>query len=138
MKRLLMVLLLTVACATTGVAPPEETVDAFLRALEKGDPNIAQLFTDDATVFMPLNDQPARVEGRHDIAAAFGVLFGPNYRGGSPQREEQRVETFGNVALVTFQVTNPNVTSRRTFVLRREGRRWLIAHLHGSNIRAQS
>lgn len=137
MKRLLILLLLTTACATTRVAPPEETIDAFLAALEKGDPNIALLFTENATVFLPLNDQPARIEGRDNIAAAFGVLFGPNYRGGMPQREEQRVETMGDMALVTFQTTNPNVTSRRTFVLRREAGKWLIAHLHGSNIRAQ-
>jgi hypothetical protein len=42
----------------------------------------------------------------------------------------------GEAALVTFQTTNPNMTSRRTFVLRRHGGRWLIVHLHGSNIRA--
>jgi hypothetical protein len=47
-----------------------------------------------------------------------------------------RVQTLGDVALITFQTTNPNVTSRRTFVLRRDGGRWRIVHLHGSNIRA--
>lgn len=137
MKRLLFLFLLA-ACATTQRVQPEATVDAFLAALEKGDPNIASLFTRDATVFMPMVDQPARIEGRDNIAAAFGALFGPNYRGGMPKREEQRVVTMGrDTALVTFQVTNPNVTSRRTFVLRREEGRWLIAHLHGSNIRKE-
>ncbi len=137
MKRLLLVLLLS-ACATTQAPRPEATVDAFLAALEKGDPNIAMLFTKNATVFMPMNDRPMRIDGRDAIAAAFGALFGPNYRGGMPRREEQRVETIGcDVAVVTFQIANPHVTSRRTFVLRREEGRWLIAHLHGSNIRKE-
>jgi uncharacterized protein (TIGR02246 family) len=136
LKRLLFVLLF-VACATTRRTPPEATIEAFLAALDKGDPNIASLFTTDATVFMPMLDQPVRIEGRDNIAATFGILFGPNYRGGMPQREEQRVEMMGDVALVTFQTTNPNVTSRRTFVLRHEEGRWLIAHLHGSNIRKE-
>lgn len=124
------------ACATTGGAP-EATVQEFLAALDKGDPGIALLFTEDATMFFPMNAQPLRLNGRAEIAAAFASLFGPNYRGGMPPPQDLRVQRSGDSAVVTFQTTNPNVTSRRTLVLRREGGRWRIAHLHGSNIRKE-
>jgi hypothetical protein len=47
-----------------------------------------------------------------------------------------KVETSGDLALVTFQVPGGS-TARRTFVLRRIGGRWLIAHMHASNFRVQ-
>jgi ketosteroid isomerase-like protein len=128
-------MLLFAACATTTHDTPTTAVEAFLSALDKGDTNIAQLFAEDATVFFPMNNQPLRLNGRAEIAAAFASLFGPGYRGGLPKPEAMRVQMAGDAAIVTFQNVNPNVTSRRTFVLRRENRRWLIVHLHGSNIR---
>jgi tRNA (mo5U34)-methyltransferase len=131
-------LLLVLSCATARGDAPAQTVDRFLEALNKGDANILALFADDATVFFPMNDRPLRATGRDEIAAAFTSLFAlPGYGKGSlPKPEDLRVQILGDTALVTFQNTNPNVTSRRTFVLRRDGGRWVIVHLHGSNIRA--
>ena len=134
-------ILCLMACATAPVAPPIHTIDAFLVALDAGDPKIAELFTADATVFFPMNDRPLRANGREEIAAAFTALFAmPGYQKGKgmPRPEELQVQRMGGAALVTFQATNPNVTSRRTVVLRRDGGRWRIVHLHGSNIRAGS
>jgi uncharacterized protein (TIGR02246 family) len=131
--------LLLVSCATAHHNSPTQTIDAFLAALDQGDVKIADLFTADATVFFPMNDRPLRATGREEIAAAFTALFAmPGYQKGRgmPRPEALRVQMIGDAALVTFQTTNPNVTSRRTFVLRRDGGRWLIVHLHGSNIRA--
>jgi len=137
LKRLALVLLL-VACASVPESP-RVTVDAFLAALDTGDAVVGELFTEDATVFFPMNDRPLRANGRGEIAAVFASLFAmPGYRGGLPAPEDLRVQTSGETALVTFQNANPNVTSRRTFVLRREGGRWRIAHLHGSNIRSSN
>ena len=133
------ILLLLISCATAHNPAPTQTIDAFITALDNGDPNIASLFTEDATVFFPMNDRALRANGREEIAAAFGSLFAlPGYQKGRgmPKPEALRVQLIGDAALVTFQTTNPNVTSRRSFVLRREGGRWLIVHLHGSNIRA--
>ena len=132
-------LFFVLSCASTPRSSPTETIDAFLAALDLGDAQIATLFTDDATVFFPMNDRPLRANGREEIASAFAALFAmPGYQKGRgmPRPEELRVQRVGEAALVTFQTTNPNVTSRRTFVLRAEGGRWRIAHLHGSNIRA--
>lgn len=131
--------LLLLSCATARDASPEQTIDAFIAALDHADAQIATLFTDDATVFFPINDRPLRANGREEIASAFAGLFAmPGYQKGRgmPQPEALRVQKIGTAALVTFQTANPNVTSRRSFVLRREGGRWLIVHLHGSNIRA--
>lgn len=128
--------LMAAACATVSDDSPERTVDEFLAALGAGDANIGELFTSDATMFLPLNDSPLRANGREEIAALFVTMFNrPGYKGGVPKAEDLRVERIGGGALVTFQLKNPNVTSRRTFVLRRAGGRWRIAHLHGSNIR---
>ena len=131
--------MLFISCATAPATSPTQTIDAFLAALDHGDAKIAELFTDDATVFFPMNDRPLRANGREEIVSAFTALFAmPGYQKGRgmPKPEELRVQRIGEAALVTFQTTNPNVTSRRTFVLRRDGGRWRIVHLHGSNIRA--
>lgn len=131
--------MLFISCATAPATSPTQTIDAFLTALDHGDATIAELFTEDATVFFPMNDRPLRSNGREEIGAAFTALFAmPGYQKGRgmPKPEELRVQRIGEAALVTFQTTNPNVTSRRTFVLRRDGGRWRIVHLHGSNIRA--
>jgi len=132
---------LLLSCASTRDASLEQTIDAFIAALDHGDAGIAALFTDDATVFFPINDRPLRANGREEIASAFAALFAmPGYQKGRglPRPEALRVQRIGDAALVTFQNTNPNVTSRRSFVLRREGERWRIVHLHGSNIRPPS
>jgi ketosteroid isomerase-like protein len=138
MKRLLLpLMLLLAACASApSGGDPQATVTEFLHALGTGDPNIGDLFTVDATVFFPMNDAPLRANGRDEIAAVFAGLFTqPGYKGSVPPSDDLRVERFGDAALITFQVKNPNVTSRRTFVLRVENGKWRIAHLHGSNMR---
>jgi uncharacterized protein (TIGR02246 family) len=138
MRKVITLTLLLMSCATTRDSSPEQTVDAFIAALDNGDAEIATLFTGDATVFFPMNDRPLRANGREEIASAFAALFAmPGYQKGRgmPKPEALRVQRIGEAALVTFQTTNPNVTSRRSFVLRRDGGRWRIVHLHGSNIR---
>ena len=120
------------------LSSPAKVIDSFLTALNDADPKIVTLFADDATVFFPMNDRPLRATGRAEIEAAFQSLFAQmgNAKGkGMPKPESLEVQTIGEVAIVTFQTVNPNVVSRRTFVLRRTGNGWRIVHLHGSNIR---
>jgi ketosteroid isomerase-like protein len=144
LKRLLFVAVLLTACATSPVEDRQSclsstraTLDAFLSALTSGDAKIGELFTEDATVFFPMPNRPLRANGRAEISAAFASLFGPNYRGGVITPEALEIDCARDTAVVTFQIVNPNVTSRRTFVLRREAGRWRIVHLHGSNIRKE-
>lgn len=141
MRKLILVAVLLASCATARNDSPLGVVDAFLSGLENADPNIGRLFADDATVFLPMNDRPLRVTGRADITAAFAALFAmPGYRGGSiPRPATPAVQWLGqDAAVITFEIVNPNITSRRTFVVRREGGEWRIVHLHGSNVRASS
>jgi uncharacterized protein (TIGR02246 family) len=121
------------------LSTPDAVVDSFLTALNDADPKIVTLFADDATVFFPMNDRPLRATGRAEIASAFESLFAGAKPGkGMPAPENLQVQTYGDMAIVTFQTVNPNVTSRRTFVLRRSAGGWLIVHLHGSNVRRGS
>ncbi len=138
MKSLIAAMLLLTACVSVQAPPPQTAADAFLTALGSGDKDIANLFTEDATVFFPMNGAPLRANGRGEIAAVFATMFGPDYKPWTPKPEDVRVQEFGEAAIVTFQMVNPNSTSRRTLVLRREAGRWRIAHLHGSNIRKET
>ena len=69
--------MLFISCATAPATSPTQTIDAFLTALDHGDAMIAELFTDDATVFFPMNDRPLRANGREEIGSAFTALFAP-------------------------------------------------------------
>lgn len=135
MKRLAL-LLLFAGCATATRPSPRDVVDRFLTGLAANDAQVVMsTFAEDATVFFPMNDKPLLADGKEAIARVFNELL--HYPPGPklvPQ--DVRVTVEGHLALVTFQIANPNVVSRRTFVLREEGGRWLILHLHGSNIRA--
>src|SRR5688500_1615465 len=86
---------LLLSCATAREASPEQTVDAFIAALDHGDAEIAALFTADATVIFPINDRPLRANGREEIASAFAGLFAmPGYQKGRgmPKPEALRVQ----------------------------------------------
>jgi ketosteroid isomerase-like protein len=49
------------------------------------------------------------------------------------QAQERETQAFGDTALVTFHLRTDQL-NRRTFVLRRDADRWLIIHLHASNV----
>jgi hypothetical protein len=49
--------------------------------------------------------------------------------------EHLQVQLVGDTAaVVTFEMTNPERVARRTLVLQKRGDRWLVAHLHASNV----
>lgn len=123
----------------------DEAMDAvlsFVRANEKGDlDSTLATFATDATVFLPA-DPPQRATGTVEIREVFRRTYarrnGPitiSFRDGSVQR-------YGDTAIVTghlgvlpaLPVTEATTFARRTFVLRRTGTRWLIVHLHASNV----
>ncbi|HEX9985787.1 MAG TPA: nuclear transport factor 2 family protein [Thermoanaerobaculia bacterium] len=126
-------LLLTAACASVPRETPEDVARAFVAAIERSDADaMLPLFADDATAFFPVNDIPFRADGKPEIEKTFRRLFSNS--GGHVVRlpiENLRVQG----RTVTFEIRNPNVTSRRTLVLEPRGGRWLIVHFHGSNIR---
>lgn len=146
MKRLLSVLLfLAVACASTPARDDDADVraamDGFLAALNALDANaIVSYFAEDATAFFPVV-APERLNGRAAIAEVFNTYVTETKKNVAKTNivaEDVRVVRSGEMAVVSFQVHNPAAVSRRTFVFRREGGRWLIVHMHASNYRTAS
>jgi ketosteroid isomerase-like protein len=146
---ILLLAALTFGCRTTLPSQelPHAPVDAFLAALTNADSDaVGATFLDDATVFMPFDSMPERVQGRDAIRSAFERFFvslrqsasAPPYMKLEPR--ELHMQTLGDTAIVTFHLGTAGGPSfsRRTFVLQRVHGRWRIAHLHASNIRPAS
>jgi ketosteroid isomerase-like protein len=125
---------LVLSCAT-AIGTPESVTRALVEAIGRGDAAAAtELFADDATAFFPLDNEPLRADGKAAIGAVFARLLKPG-SGAPPQPDTLHVQRAGAAVIVTFEIRNSHVISRRTVVLERRGGRWLIVHLHGSNIR---
>jgi ketosteroid isomerase-like protein len=100
-------------------------------------------FAEDATVFFPRADRTIRAQGRDEIEQGFGLVFaqaradgtGPIYL--SLQPHDLHVQSFGDVAVITFHLYDPGILCRRTFVWQRQADGWQIVHLHGSNMPVQ-
>lgn len=138
--------------STPGLAPPtprspamtpRAVIDAFLAALAAADlDGLMQLFTRDATIFVPTKGDGLRQEGIGPIRAIFAEYFdelrakkdAPPYVTIEP--DELMVQDLGGgVTVVTFESDRAEGgIARRTFVLRRSpGGAWRIAHMHASN-----
>ncbi len=134
MRRIALItaLLFAAACATARHEDAGDAMRAWMDALNALDEaRIVDAFAEDATAFFPVV-KAERVDGKAAIAAVFH-----DYVAGSRKTnivpEDLRVQQFGDVAVVTFNVHNPSAVSRRTFVWRRDAHGWRIVHLHASN-----
>lgn len=127
---------------TAGEDGALAVVRTFIRANETADlALIVSTFAEEATVFLPGGDAPYRLTGKPQIQAGFAAIL--KGRTGPITITPAAVHTqlFGDMAIVTAHlrdlpatpITEPMSFARRTFVLRREGDRWLIVHLHASN-----
>ncbi len=131
-----------------SLAEASRVARTFLDALGTADTEaLADMFAPDATLFAPFPGTPRRVEGREAIARFFERFFeGLREDGDGPIRmkltpRDLLVQTCGDTAVVTFHLGPPDPPpdraysfSRRTLVLQRIADRWLIAHLHASNV----
>jgi len=125
--------------AQTPAASPEETAKTLVHAIETNDVELLLgVFDDGATVFMPGAPQ-ARLSGKTEIRQAFESLF-KNGRRGTITPRDMANQSLGDTAIVTFHIElaaqpgRPVSLARRTLVLHRTGRRWLVVHLHASNL----
>jgi uncharacterized protein (TIGR02246 family) len=125
---------------TTGV---EAAFRRFLAAFEDLDWEAFRAsFADDACVFFPSASTPDRFCGRDAVEARFRRFFdsirseaksGPPYQRLRP--EGVRIDALGDDAsVVSFELTSEVRVARRTVVFRRNDGRWLIVHLHASNV----
>jgi ketosteroid isomerase-like protein len=145
------------AQATGRFTSPLETVRTLVTAIETADLDLLlSTFHGDATIFMPATEMrwapespgsPTLLSGIAQIREAMSALFAGARAAGSGPRyfilrpRDESVQAFGDTAIVTFHlgslstrsVNEPATLARRSFVLRREGDRWLIVHHHGSN-----
>jgi len=144
MRTPLVALLLTMTIASTMPAQTTgdrhaamSAVDTFITANERGDLSLLMsTFADDATVFMPA-EPASRLAGKTAIQDAFAKLFAMRNGPIVIRPVDVTVQSLGDVAIVTAHLVRPPTapgTGRRTFVLRRDGGRWLIVHLHASNM----
>ena len=120
-----------------------ETVLTFVRALEAADlDRLLGTFDEKATVFMPIAAPASRLSGRAQIRQAFDTLFKRAGATGAITPRDISVQEFGDTAIVTMHlrdipalpIQEPVIFPRRTFILRRTRNRWLIVHLHASNL----
>lgn len=108
-------------------------MSGFMDALNALDAErMASHFANDITAFFPLA-KAERVDGKAAVMEVFR-----NYVAATPKPtnivpEDLQVSVLDDVAVVTFNVHNPSAVSRRTFVFRRFGTRWLITHFHASS-----
>lgn len=145
-----LLLLLLMGCASGRVpGDPMEPVSAVTAAMANADLDAFMArFHHDATVFMPFDSVPRRLEGAAAIRATFDRLFEQMRKPGtSPpymklEPLDVQAQLYGDTAIITFHlgrepVSEPSMFSRRTFVVTRKNGVWRIAHLHASNMRLQ-
>jgi len=139
MKRALILLIAILAsCATTTTSTdtPRAAMSGFMDALNTLDTDrMATYFADDITAFVPVA-QGERADGKAAVVEIFRKYVEATKKTISRTNivpEDLRVDQYGDVAIVTFNVRNPAAISRRTFVFHRERGKWLITHFHASN-----
>ena len=116
-----------------------QAAEAFVDAFNNLDwDRFEEAWAEDATVFMPMPDFPARLDGRDAIVSTFKSVFsdfpdrfeGPPYLTIAPV--DLRIDVVGEAAIVTFHLGDEAPRSRRTLVFVRQREAWRITHLHAS------
>ena len=136
-------LLLALALASAPLphlSTPDAAAVEFLDAFKSMDQErFDQFFAPDVTMFFPDGPFPAtRVEGREAVLAAFHEFFALARKRGRTALNiaplDQRVQLYGEVAVVSFGLESDEAVGRRSIVLRKIGNDWRIAHFHASSI----
>jgi ketosteroid isomerase-like protein len=133
----------TAGSADADTAAVRTALTRFLTAFENLDWDAFRAsFADDASVFFPVPEPPARADGRGAVEARFRVVFDgirAGHPGGPPFHrltpEDLRIDLIGAAAaIVTFHLRTAERLARRTIVFRRTAGGWKIAHLHASTV----
>jgi len=98
-------------------------------------------FSTEVTVFFPPSAMVAeRINGKDSVMSVFKKFFAkvkqgksaPPYLDIDPQKTQ--IKIFGDIAIISFELTDPDALSRRTIIMKKENQNWLIIHLHASKI----
>ncbi|MEO5798281.1 MAG: nuclear transport factor 2 family protein [Gemmatimonadales bacterium] len=112
--------------------------DAFMSALNRRDWEAFRgTFAPDITAIFERPGPPGVQQGRRAVETVFQNIFP---RPGTPAAalppalvpEGVVVQTFGDIAIVSFELQRPGQLARRTLVFHRIGRNWEVVHIHGS------
>jgi len=133
---------------STDLQAIELTLSDFIEGLNTADiDRYLGTFAPDVSVFLARPRSPARVVGISKIKEVYEPFFirargnspGPRYMNLSPKDLE--VIILGSTAIVTFHLgelkqspTSPYFFSRRTLIMAKKSERWIIVHLHASQI----
>ena len=122
----------------------QKTVAEFIYAFNNLDwEHFRQYFADDATVFNPAIPgvtELRRLDGREKIETVFKSVFDEARKGKGPpyldiRPENLKIQMLTNAAVVTFHFKRSGSSfGRRTFVWEKRNGKWLIVHLHASNV----
>ena len=131
---------LALSCATAR-PHSEDSVRAalaqFSEALNSLDLNaISACLADDVTSFVPLR-QAERVDGKPAVVEIFRRYIEATKATTSRtnfQPEDLQVSVSGDMAFTSFNVRSADQVARRTTIFRWNGSRWLIVHMHGSQM----
>lgn len=126
-----------------GPAPVCALLTRFITAFNARDfEAFRQTFADDISFFVDRPFPPQRLDGRaaaENVFAAGFARYGPRGKDPKPPLppplvpSHLRVQAFGNVAIITFEVVRPNEVARRTLVAQLQGSEWRIVHIHASS-----
>jgi hypothetical protein len=125
---------------------PSPVVEQFLESFNDLDlDQLRPLLAEDATAFLPFTNQRSRIAGRDSILAALAPMFNAERERLSKKppylnltAKDVLTQPIGDTgAVITFDVGNEHVSSRRTLVVELHSGRWVIRHLHASNVRPE-
>jgi len=151
MRRLYLFIIIS-GCALKGLgqAPPDSTgviqamntfVDAFSNLKWE---KFTDCWAEEATAFFPPSARfPYRAGNKQEVLHIFQNVFeNARKKKSSPpyiiiEPLDMRIQMAGTTAIVTFTLDDPDLLGRRTLVLKKEGDKWLIIHLHASGITIQ-
>jgi len=133
--------------SATGQTPPDSTeviqaIDTFINAFSNLKwEKFADCWADEATAFFPPSARfPYRAGNKQEVLHIFQNVFeNARKKKSSPpyiiiEPLDMRIQMAGTTAIVTFTLNDPNLFGRRTLVLKKEGDKWLIIHLHASGV----
>jgi len=124
-----------------------DQVKAFVRAFNNLDfKRFSEFFSCDATVFFP-SQVIRRVTGKSKREKVFQRVFADEGKKRSSNKSYRpirllgrtKVQMLGDTAIVTFHSDNKDTSGLResiglrTVVFQRDGKQWLVVHLHASN-----
>lgn len=121
---------------------PVLVVETFVQANERADLELIMSTFDETATLFPPGDRPQRTTGKAEIRAFFEGTFGQRRGPITITPTDVHVQRLGDTAVVTahlgllpaLPVSEATTFSRRTFVVKRVGNRWVIVHLHASNV----